>query len=166
MAARKLLLIAVLAAEGLLLLQPNGALVRAARGHRSEPAEQAAYWWRKSRVHMGCSIPSCGRPATRTASYQLPGARGSTWRAYGFCERHDPPAQVDGLVYRQGRPASLDYDVPLGPVWAETYFLLGTLGFGLWCGGMWRLVTRSRGRLLVAGAVGAHLAILAGLWIY
>ena len=135
----KIALVTALAAEGFLLLRPEGVLVRAARGRRSEESSDTESWWRHSPVHMGCSIASCKRPATRTASYHVPGRRGSTWRAYGFCEKHTPPAEAAGLVYRMGRPPTFDYDVPLDPMWAEVYFLLGTAIFAMWCMGMWRL---------------------------
>ena len=161
---RKVLVAAILAAEGLFLLSPNGALVHAAGGSRRSESE-AESWWRKSPVHMGCSVASCSRPATRTVSYRLPGARGNTWRAYGFCDQHQPPAAVTGLVYRQGRPAvALAYDVPLAPVWAEVYFLLGTVLFGLWCAGMWRLAGSMARPLSWIPFCLLHAGILAGLW--
>ena len=163
---RKILLLAVLAVEGFLLLRPDGVLVRAARGHRPEAADSAHYWWRNSPVHMGCSIPSCTRPATQTASYHLTGPRSSTWRAFGFCDRHSPPAEVTGLVYRLGRPTSLDYEVPLAPIWAEVYFLLGTIGLGLWCVGMWRLAASAVNPLATACIMLVHAAVLLGLWTY
>ena len=128
----KPIVIAVLAVEGFLLLRPDGVLVHAA-GHRPSPeAEQAAYWWAKSPVHMGCSIASCFRPAMRTVSYRQAGPRGAVWRAFGFCNVHAPPGEVSTLVYRPGRPVSASYDVPLTPLWAEVYFFLGVVGFGAW----------------------------------
>ncbi|MBZ5580519.1 MAG: hypothetical protein LAP40_28555 [Acidobacteriia bacterium] len=159
---QRIVLVAILAAEGLLLLRPEGALVHAARGRR-EPVETEA-WWRNSPVHMGCSIATCRRPATRTASYHLPGPRGSTWRAYGFCEKHDPPRQVTGLVYRLGRPATFDYDVPLAPIWAEAYFLLGMAAFGLWCAGIWKLAAPMENRLAWLALFLVHAGILVVLW--
>ena len=159
----KIVLAAVLAVEGYLLLRPDGALVQAARGRR-EPAETES-WWRNSRVHMGCSIATCSRPATRTASYKLAGPRGSTWRAYGFCEKHDPPGEATGLVYRQGRPASFDYDVPLAPIWAETYFLLGTAALGLWCAGIWKLAVSTQNPVAWLALFLVQAGVLAGLWL-
>lgn len=159
----RFLLAIALTAEGLLLLRPDGVLVHAAqpKGYRT-PAE-AEVWWRRSPVHMGCSIAECTRPATRTESYRIPGPRGVTWRAYGFCDRHSPPASADGLVYRIGRPLALSYDVPMAPEWAEAYFLLGTLAFALWCVCMWRWSARSRRQWLLAAL---HVLIASGLWIY
>lgn len=161
--AGKALLIAALAAEGMLLLGPGGAMVRAAQVRVDHSADRATYWWRKSPVHMGCSISWCERPATRTATYRIPERRGATWRAYGFCDRHAPPPVSAGLVYRQGRPPSFGYDVPLGPFWSQIYFLLGIAGFAIWAAGMWRFVrpatpARWLGLLLLQGAA------LAVLW--
>src|SRR3974377_270423 len=81
--AANALLVAALAVEGLLLLRPDGALVHAAqpRGYRS--TQQAAVWFSSSPVHMGCSVATCARPATRTASYRFPGVRGVTSTASG-----------------------------------------------------------------------------------
>ena len=166
MEARKALLIAVLAVEGLQLLRPDGALVRAVRHGEPRAAEQAGFWWRKSPVHMGCSVVSCERPATRTATYRLLGPRTTTWRAYGFCQFHQPPETVDGLVYRQGRPPRYGYDIPLTPIWSELYFLLGVLAFGMWCACMWTSI-RARVRPAAwAVLLALHAAVLAGLWVY
>jgi hypothetical protein len=158
-------MVALLAAEGFLLLRPNGTLVRLARRGRDPEGELAASWWRNSPVHMGCSIPSCTRPATRTASYRQASPRGVLWRAYGFCDLHSPPSQVTGLVYRLGRPPAFAYDVPLTPLWTEIYFLLGMAGFGLWCAVMWRYVGRGglTGWLCL---ILLHGFILTGLWSY
>jgi hypothetical protein len=162
----RVLLAITLAVEGLLLLRPDGVLVHAAQPKGYKWPAEAEVWWRHSPVHMGCSIAECARPATRTESYRIPGPRGATWRAYGFCERHDPPPTADGLVYRIGRPPALSYDVPLGPEWAEAYFLLGTVGFALWCVCMWRwagaLAPANRQWFLTA----AHALIVSGLWLY
>ncbi|HLI86376.1 MAG TPA: hypothetical protein VKV17_20880 [Bryobacteraceae bacterium] len=162
----RLVLAAALAIEGFLLLRPDGVMVRAARPADYRRPVEAETWWRRSPVHMGCSIGECSRPATRTQSYRIPGPRGITWRAYGFCERHNPPPTAEGLVYRLGRPPALSYDVPLAPEWAEIYFLLGTLAFALWCVCMWRwaraLVPPGRQWLLAA----THLLIAGGLWLY
>lgn len=146
------------------MLRPEGALVQAARGRQPESSE-AESWWRRSPVHMGCSIADCKRPATRTASYRLPGNRSNTWRAYGFCDRHTPPEQVTGLVYRLGRPATPGYDIPLTPVWSEIYFLLGALGFGIWCAGMWRLAA-TRNQLARLALYLLHAGALIGLWLW
>src|ERR1700733_8252090 len=118
---------ALLAAQGFFLLRPNGAMVHLAQPAARRGPEQSAYWWRKSPVHMGCSVPSCGRPATRIASYRQFTARGTVFRAYGFCDRHEPPIDASGLIYRLGRPEVPGYDVPLAPPWALIYFLLGIL---------------------------------------
>jgi len=160
------LLIAALALEGFLLLRPDGALVRAARHNEPRAADQAAFWWRKSPVHMGCSIASCTRPATRTATYRLLGPRATTWRAYGFCERHNPPETLDGLVYRLGQPPRPGYEVPLAPLWSEIYFLLGIFAFAVWCACMWTYVRARTRRTVWAGLLVLHAAILAGLWMY
>jgi hypothetical protein len=160
------LLVAILAVEGFLLLRPDGALVHAAQPPGYRRANEAEYWWKHSPVHMGCSVASCTRPATRTASYRLPGARGVTWRAYGFCDFHDPPPVVDGLVYRLGHPPGFTYDVALTPVWTETYFLLGVFGFGIWCACMWRwarAATSARARLAL---LALHAPVVAVLWLY
>jgi len=115
---------------------------------------------------MGCSISACPRPATRIASYRLPGPRGITWRAYGFCDEHEPPEIADGLVYRLGRPPSFSYDLPMAPVLGEIYLLLGAFGFALWCVCMWRC-SRSLATMRFQGAlVALHLIIVAGLWHY
>jgi hypothetical protein len=164
--AANALLVAALAIEGLLLLRPDGALVHAAqpRGYRS--SHEAAVWFRSSPVHMGCSIATCARPATRTVSYRFPGARGVTWRAYGFCDLHAPPPSAEGLVYRLGRPPVFSYDLPLAPVWAEIYLLLGVLGFGVWCACLWRW---SKSVATVRGQVPLfllHALVLAGLALY
>jgi hypothetical protein len=164
--AANALLVAALAAEGLLLLRPDGALVHAAqpRGYRS--SQQAAAWFRNSPVHMGCSVAECARPATRTASYRFPGVRGVTWRAYGFCHLHEPPASAEGLVYRLGRPPNFSYDLPLAPAWAEIYLLLGALGFGVWCACLWRWshsVATARGQVPLFLL---HSLVVAGLWWY
>ena len=164
--ASNTLLVAALAIEGLLLLRPDGALVHAAqpRGYRS--SQQAAVWFRSSSVHMGCSVPTCARPATRTASYRFPGVRGVTWRAYGFCERHAPPPSAEGLVYRLGRPEVFSYDLALAPAWAEIYLLLGVLGFGVWCACLWRWsqsVATARG---IVPLFLIHGLALAGLALY
>jgi hypothetical protein len=159
----RFLLAVALTAEGLLLLRPDGVLVHAAQPKGYRRSAEAEIWWRRSPVHMGCSIADCTRPATRTESYRIPGPRGVTWRAYGFCDRHNPPATAEGLVYRIGRPPALSYDVPMAPEWAETYFLLGTLAFALWCVCMWRWAARSRHQWLIAAL---HVLIVCGLWIY
>lgn len=154
-----------LAAEGWLLLRPEGFLVHAARQNGRDGRDDAAEWWRGSPVHMGCSIPSCSRPARRTATYRQQTARGAVWRAYGFCDRHDPPPGIDELVYRLGRPPAFDYDVPLTPVWAEIYFLLGLVGFGAWCICMWRTAAAGSVRNWIALSL-AHVVILVSLWNY
>ena len=164
--ATNVVLVVALAFEGLLLLRPDGALVHAAqpRGYRS--SQQAAAWFRSSPVHMGCSIPRCERPATRTASYRFPSARGVSWRAYGFCDLHAPPASAEGLIYRLGRPPVFSYDLPLAPVWAEVYLLLGVLGFGLWCACLWRW---SKSIATIHGQLPLfllHAVVLAGLAWY
>ena len=158
--------VAVLAAQGFFLLRPNGAMVRFAQPAGLRRSEQSAYWWRKSPVHMGCSIPSCSRPATRTASYRQLTARGTVWRAYGFCEKHEPPEDGSGLVYRLGRPESFSYDVPLAPQWAPIYFLLGVLGYGVWCAGMWGYARSARGARHSALFLAIQAAVLVALWIY
>jgi len=150
--------VALLAAQGFFLLRPNGAMVHFAQPVGRRRSEQSADWWRKSPVHMGCSIASCSRPATRTASYRQWTARGAIWRAYGFCEKHEPPSDVSALVYRLGRPESFGYDVPLAPPWAPVYFLLGILGFGVWCAGMWRYASLAR-----SARVSACFLVLHGL---
>ena len=155
----------LLAAEGLFLFRPEGALVHAARGGRGDESALAAAWWQKSPVHMGCSIPSCSRPATHTATYRQLTARGATWRAYGFCDLHQPPNEVTGLVYRLGRPMAFDYNVPLTPLWSEIYFLLALIGFSIWCAGMWRYAVSRKFSGLTFLLV-FHVLILAGLWSY
>ena len=160
------LLVASLAAEGWLLLRPDGALVHAAQPRGYRTSQQAHLWFRSSPVHMGCSIATCARPATRTASYRFPGLRGATWRAYGFCDLHEPPVAAEGLVYRLGRPADFSYDVPLAPAWGEIYLLLGALGFGVWCACMWRwtksaATARAQAPMLLLNAL-----VVAGLWWY
>src|ERR1700674_738894 len=164
--AGKSLLLALLALEGFLLLRPDGGLVHAARKSGDHPLEQAEYWWRKSAVHMGCSISSCSRLATRVATYRQLTPRGATWRAYGFCDLHDPPGDVEKLVYRLGRPKSFGYDVPLTPFWTQVYFLLGAFGFGIWCAGMWKYATARVTAALWTGFAVLHLAILTVLWKY
>lgn len=165
MKVRKVVLVAVLAVEGFLLLRPDGALVQAARHREQRAAEQAVYWWHKSPVHMGCSVPSCIRPATRTATYRQLGPRGTTWRAYGFCEFHNPPEELNGLVYRQGRPPRPGYDVPLTTLWSEIYFLLGILAVGIWCACMWQYVNSANKTVwLCLGAL--HALILSSLLLY
>jgi hypothetical protein len=161
----KPLLIVILAIEGVLLLGPDGALVQAARHGDHRAADQAVYWWRKSPVHMGCSVASCSRPATRTATYRQTGARGTVWRAYGFCEFHNPPEQLNGLVYRQGQPPRPGYDVPLPTLWSEIYFLLGIFAFGIWCACSWSYVNAARKIVwLCLGAL--HALVVAGLVLY
>jgi len=161
----KTLLILILGVEGLLLLGPDGALVRAARHSEHQTADLAGYWWRKSPVHMGCSVAGCSRPATRTATYRQLGPRGTTWRAYGFCELHAPPEHLNGLVYRLGQPPRPGYDVPLSPLWAEIYFLLGVLAFGVWCTGMWSYAGWKSGVAARAGLILLHASAIAGLWL-
>jgi hypothetical protein len=165
-AVARALLVAALAVEGLLLLRPDGALVHAAQPRGYGRSQQASFWWRDSPVHMGCSIAECSRPATRTASYRIPGPRGITWRAYGFCGRHEPPQVADGLVYRLGRPPSFSYDLPLSPVWAEIYLLLGALFFTLWCICMWRWSRSLASSRLQGALLAAHLCLVMGLWRY
>lgn len=157
-------LVMALAAEGLLLLRPDGVLVHAAQPRGYRRPEEAASWWRNSPIHMGCSIAACRRPATRTASYRIPGPRGVTWRAYGFCDQHQPPESSDGLVYRVGRPPAVSYDVPLAPEWAEIYFLLGALAFALWCHCMWRWARSLPSAGGQAALLVAHAVFLGGLW--
>ena len=156
------LLVTVLALEGWLLLRPDGVLVRAAGHGQRRSADQAAYWWRNSPVHMGCSIRSCTRPATRTATYRQPGARGTVWRAYGFCEFHDPPADLNALVYRLGQPARPGYDVPLTTFWAEVYFLGGIFAFAIWCVCMWRPAGSSSRRVWLSILL-LHAAVLTAM---
>ncbi|PWT98928.1 MAG: hypothetical protein C5B51_28400 [Terriglobia bacterium] len=134
----------LLASEGFLLLRPGGALVHAAQRNDDPVAEAADRWWRESPVHMGCSIATCTRLAKRLATYRQVAPRGATWRAYGFCELHEPPADAAGLVYRLGRPRTAGYDVPLTPLWAQVYFLLAAFGFGVWCTGNWKYAGRVR----------------------
>jgi hypothetical protein len=160
------LLVAALAVEGLLLLRPDGALVHAAQPRAYRSSQQATVWFKSSPVHMGCSIATCARPATRTASYRFPGVRGITWRAYGFCDQHAPPPSAEGLVYRLGRPPDFSYDLPLAPAWAEIYLLLGALGFAVWCACTWRWkqsVATPRGQ---APLFLLHAFVVAGLWWY
>jgi hypothetical protein len=166
MGAGKVLLMAVLAVEGVLLLRPDGALVQAARHAEPRAADLAVYWWRESPVHMGCSVASCTRPATRTATYRLTGPRATTWRAYGFCNHHAPPETLEGLVYRQGRPPRPGYDIPLGPVWSEVYFLLGIFAFGIWCACMWTYVRVKTRAAVWAGLLALHAGVLVALWMY
>ncbi len=163
---RTILMLAALAVEGVLLLRPDGTLVQAAQQNRARTSDPQASWWRNSPVHMGCSIPSCTRPATRTATYRLVNLRGSTWRAYGFCAAHEPPATVDGLVYRIGRPPSWSYDVPLTPFWSEVYFLLGIAAFGVWCAMMWTYVRSELSAARAGGLLLIHVVSIAALWIY
>jgi hypothetical protein len=161
----KTLMVVVLAIEGFLLLRPDGALVQAARRGEHRTVDLAGYWWRKSPVHMGCSVVSCTRPATRTATYRQPGPRGTTWRAYGFCEFHHPPDELEGLVYRQGQPPRPGYDVPLTTLWSETYFLLGIFAFAMWCACMWRYVNSAR-RAVWLSVAALHASILSGLLLF
>ncbi len=160
MSAAKALLTAVLAVEGFLLLRPDGALVRAARHAEPRAADLAGYWWRKSPVHMGCSVASCTRPATRTATYRLLGPRATTWRAYGFCDLHHPPETLDGLVYRLGQPPRNGYDVPLAPVWSEVYFLLGILAFAVWCACMGTYLRAKTSKRVWAALLMLHASVL------
>jgi hypothetical protein len=162
----RVLLLAALAVEGLLLLRPDGVLVHAAQPRAYRRTVEAETWWRRSPVHMGCSVADCSRPATRTESYRIPGPRGVTWRAYGFCNRHNPPDVADGLVYRLGHPPTFSYDIPLSPEWAEVYFLLGTLGFALWCVCMWRCAGWLRAPHKQAPLVLLHALVVGGLWLY
>ena len=166
MTVGRALLVVVLALEGFLLLRPDGVLVRAAQNGQPRNADQAGYWWRSSPVHMGCSIFSCARPATRTATYRQDGPRGAIWRAYGFCEQHDPPASPAGLVYRVGQPSRPGYDVPLTPLWTEVYFLLGVLAFGIWCACMWRYARAKTGLAVWSCLLLFHAGVLTGFWIY
>lgn len=162
----KALLVLILGIEGLLLLSPDGALVRAARHEEHRAADLPAYWWRKSPVHMGCSVARCSRPATRTATYRQLGPRGTTWRAYGFCEFHNPPEHLNGLVYRPGQPPRPGYDVPLRPLWAEIYFLLGVFAFGIWCAVMWGYASSKPSAAVQAGLFLLHATAIAGLWLF
>src|SRR5215467_7700583 len=161
----RMLLAAALAAEGLLLLEPDGALVRAAQHGRDPASELALSWWRNSPVHMGCSMADCTRPATHTATYRQWTPRGAVWRAYGFCQRHSPPADSAGLIYRLGKPPSFQYDIPLSPVRSEIYFLLGVSGFCIWCAGMWRY-SSGKGPKVWLGMTLLHVLILTALWNY
>ena len=162
----KALLVVLLGIEGFLLLRPDGLLVRAAqRGPRKNP-DQAAFWWRNSPVHMGCSIVSCTRPATRTATYRQMGPRGAVWRAYGFCEAHEPPETLTGLVYRLGQPPQAGYDVPLTPLWTEVYFLLGILAFGIWCACIWRYSIAKTSAAGWSCLLLLHAVIATGMWVY
>jgi len=160
------LLVAALAVEGLLLLRPDGALVHAAQPRGYHSSQQAHFWFRSSPVHMGCSIASCARPATRTVSYRFPGVRGVTWRAFGFCDLHQPPASAEGLAYRLGRPADFSYDLPLAPAWAEIYLLLGALGFGIWCACMWRWSQSAATARALAPMLLLNALVVAALWWY
>lgn len=162
----KVLLLFVLATEGVLFLRPDGALVQAARHGQRRGGDQAGYWWRNSPVHMGCSVVSCARPATRTATYRQAGPRGAVWRAYGFCEIHDPPESLTGLVYRLGQPPRAGYDVPLTPLWSEIYFLLGVLAFGIWCACMWGYA-KSETSPAVWSCLGLlHAVVVGGYFLY
>jgi hypothetical protein len=136
------------------------------RGYSTSQQATATYWYRTSPVHMGCSFSECARPARRTASYRLPGARGVTWRAYGFCDLHDPSASAQGLVYRLGRPPAFSYDLPLAPAWAEVYLLLGALGFGFWCACMWRWARSATTAGWLAALFLLHALVVVGLWWY
>ncbi len=161
--AAKSLLCVALAAEGLLLLTPGGALVRAVQ--KSDPqADVAEGWWRKSPVHMGCSIAACARPATHVATYRQWTPRGAMWRAYGFCEFHQAPGGVEGLVYRLGRPKIVGYDVPLTPLWAQIYFLLGAFGFGVWSIGNCRYASIPRTFANWVAFAIVHAAGVVALW--
>ncbi|HEV3332863.1 MAG TPA: hypothetical protein VG096_17870 [Bryobacteraceae bacterium] len=164
MTVTQALTVALLAAQGFFLLRPNGAMVHFVQPAAQRRSEQSAYWFRKSPVHMGCSIASCNRPATRTASYRQLTARGTVWRAYGFCEKHEPPDDGTGLVYRLGRPETFGYDVPLAPQWAPIYFLLGIFGYGVWCAGMWRYASSTRNPHIRAFFLVLHAGVLAVLW--
>ncbi|MBV9505175.1 MAG: hypothetical protein JO323_09245 [Acidobacteriia bacterium] len=161
----RIVLAAALACEGLFLLGPDGALVHAAQPRGYRHTDEAVNWWRHSRVHLGCSFAWCARPATRTASYRTLGVRGATWRAYGFCDLHNPPAEVDGLVYRQGHPPGFGYDVPMSATWTEIYFLLGAFGFAVWCAAMWRWARANHGLSAGLGVAAVHTIALAGLWL-
>jgi len=161
----KAVMVAVLTVEGFLLLRPDGALVQAARHGEPRTVDLAGYWWRKSPVHMGCSVLSCTRPATRIATYRQLGPRGTTWRAYGFCDVHSPPEELGGLVYRQGQPPRPGYDVPLTTLWSEIYFLLGIFAFGIWCLCMWRYVN-SASKTVWLSLAALHALILSGLFLY
>jgi hypothetical protein len=166
MSAGKALLVLVMAIEGVLFLRPDGVLVHAAQQGQRRYADEAGYWWKNSPVHMGCSVLSCTRPATHTATYRQVGARGAIWRAYGFCDIHDPPESLTGLVYRLGQPPRPGYDVPLTPFWAEIYFLLGIAAFVIWCACMWPYA-RSKTSSAVWWCLGLlHAAILFGFWKY
>lgn len=87
------------------------------------------------------------------------------WRVYGFCAAHTPPSEADALVYRVGRPRTLDYDLPLGPVWSPVYLLLGTLGFGIWCAGMWRYARPGMPNGRRIGFLLLHAVVIAGLFL-
>ena len=165
MSAGKALLVLVLAVEGFLLLRPDGILVRAAQDGPRRGTDQAAFWYTNSPVHMGCSIPSCTRPAIRTATYRQTGPRGAIWRAYGFCEKHDPPENSNGLLYRLGQPSRPGYDVPLTPLWTEVYFLLGILAFGIWCACMWRYARAKTSPAVWSGLLLFHAGVLTGFWM-
>ena len=160
MGLAKMLLVLLLAAEGFLMLRPGGVLVLAAQPGQRQNREQTADWWRSSPVHMGCSIVNCTRPATRTATYRQTGPRGAIWRAYGFCELHDPPPTLTGLIYRLGQPAHPGYDVPLTPLWTEVYFLLGIVAFGIWCACMWRYAGAGSSPAAWAGLLLVHSAVV------
>lgn len=159
------ILVAVLIVEGFLLLRPDGVLVQVARRGEHRTVDLAGYWWRKSPVHLGCSVLSCTRPATRTATYRQLGPRGTTWRAYGFCEFHNPPEELTGLVYRQGQPPRPGYDVPLTTLWSEIYFLLGILAFAVWCACVWQYVN-SASKTVWLSLFALHASVLAGLLLY
>ena len=166
MSVGKALLVLVLATEGFLFLRPDGVLVQAARHGQRRGNDQAAYWWQNSPVHMGCSVAACNRPATRTATYRQAGPRGAVWRAYGFCEIHDPPASLTELVYRPGQPSRTGYDVPLTAVWGEVYFLLGILAYGVWCACMWRYANSKTRTAVWSGLALLHAAVVGGFLVY
>jgi hypothetical protein len=166
MSVGKALLVLVLTAEGFLFLRPDGVLVQAARHGQRRGDDQAGYWWRNSPVHMGCSVVSCSRPATRTATYRQAGPRGTVWRAYGFCEIHDPPESLTGLVYRLGQPTRTGYDVPLTPLWSEVYFLLGIGAYCVWCACMWRYMKSRTTAVVWSSLALLHAAVVAGFLVY
>lgn len=166
MAVGKALLVFVLGLEGILFLRPDGVLVQAARHGQHRGNDQAGSWWRNSPIHMGCSVASCNRPATRTATYRQAGLRGAIWRAYGFCEIHNPPESLTGLVYRPGQPSRAGYDVPLTPVWSEVYFLLGIVAYSVWCACMWRYANAKTRAAVWSGLAMLHGAVVAGFLVF
>jgi hypothetical protein len=72
---------------------------------------------------------------------------------------------LNGLVYRLGQPPRAGYDVPLGPMWAEIYFLLGVFAFGIWCAVMWGYASSKPRMAVQAGLVLLHTSAIAGLWL-